>query len=220
MRNITTECHFADWCSSKSDRFLAVPLTIKLAFGETSLGLPLASALSPPAVCGCLLSHIHTKLTTAILTLYKLQVRQVIVDELTDNARQYATVTEECGVGAADYVNESGMANEGVWGSDVEIIVAATLMCTPIAVYSAYGDRQYLWQVFEPVPTTSRDDSAAVAAVGGPPSSHTCMIYLQNTNKTPTIILNQSLTFDIVGILFAIMKIDDKLIRHISICNS
>jgi len=114
------------------------------------------------------------------------QVRQVIVDELTDNARQYATITEECGTGATDYLTESRMASEGVWGSDVEIIVAATLLRTPIAVYSAFGDRQYLWQVFEPVsPTTAQDDqsvaSSSSAAESAP--SHAYMIYLQNTNN-------------------------------------
>jgi OTU-like cysteine protease len=108
-------------------------------------------------------------------------VRQTIVDELTQNARLYAAIAEEQGIGAADYVSESGMANEGVWGSDVEIFVAATLLQTPIAVYSAFGDRQYLWQVFEPIRADDESQGAAAAATSQPGSGF--MIYLQNTNN-------------------------------------
>jgi hypothetical protein len=110
------------------------------------------------------------------------QVRQTIVDELTRNARLYAAVTEEQGIDAADYVSESRMANEGVWGSDVEIFVAATLLQTPIAVFSAFGDRQYLWQVFEPIQTDEEEPQGAAAAAAAQTRS-SFMIYLQNTNS-------------------------------------
>jgi hypothetical protein len=108
------------------------------------------------------------------------QVRQTIVDELVRNARLYAAITEEQGIDATDYVSESRMANEGVWGSDVEIFVAATLLQTPIAVFSAYGDRQYLWQVFEPIQTDEEPQGAAAAAAS---TGSGFMIYLQNTNN-------------------------------------
>jgi len=97
------------------------------------------------------------------------QVRQVIVDELRrDNGRQYESVAQ------ADYVDDSRIDSEGVWGSDVEIFVAATMLRTPIAVYSAFGDHQYLWQVFQPL-------ELANAAAGPPHNDH--LIYLQNSNS-------------------------------------
>jgi len=70
------------------------------------------------------------------------QVRQLIVDELRrGGARLYASIAQP------DYISDSRVDSDGVWGSDVEIFVAATLLRTPIAVYSAFGDHQHLWQV-------------------------------------------------------------------------
>jgi len=97
------------------------------------------------------------------------QVRQLIVDELRrDEGRRYESVADR------HYVEESGIDGEGVWGSDVEILVAATMLRTPIAVYSAFGDHQYLWQVFQPL-------DRAEAAAG--PANHDCLIYLLNSNS-------------------------------------
>jgi len=96
-------------------------------------------------------------------------VRQAIVDELRrDGGRRYEAVAQP------DYVDESRIDSEGVWGSDVEIFVAATMLRTPIAVYSAFGDHQYLWQVFQPL---ERADAAAG------PANHDHLIYLQNSNS-------------------------------------
>ena len=114
-----------------------------------------------------------------------LQVRDVIVAELTDKASHYASITEEQGIRASDYVTVTRMGEEGVWGSDVEITVSATLLRTKIAVYSAFGNRQYLWQVFEPLPAEASvghtQNSATSASEAFP--VHTFMIYLQNTNS-------------------------------------
>ena len=96
----------------------------------------------------------------------------MIVDGLRNNARG--------GIVAVDYVSRSRMADDGVWGTDVEISVAATLMRTPIAVYSEIGCGQHLWQVFEPLPTVSEEESVEAAA--GVALGHACMIYLKNTN--------------------------------------
>ena len=99
-------------------------------------------------------------------------MRQLIVDELRrEEGRQYDSIAQ------SDYVEESRIDCEGVWGSDVEIFVAATMMRTPIAVYSAFGDRQYLWQVFRPL---ERADAAAAAAA---PAAHDHLIYLLNSNS-------------------------------------
>jgi len=126
---------------------------------------------------------------------YHLEVRQAIANELRYNARQYSTVTQEQDNSPVDYLEESRIDQEGVWGSDVEILVAATMMRTPIAVYSAFGDRQHLWQVFEPV---ERSEGGAVAAAaagaeGGAGAAAAAadrneadigvMIYLQNSTN-------------------------------------
>ena len=97
------------------------------------------------------------------------QVRQLIVDELRrEGNRLYASIAQP------DYVDESRIDSEGVWGSDVEIFVASTMLRTPIAVYSAFGDHQHLWQVFQPL---ERADAAAA------PANHDHLIYLQNSNS-------------------------------------
>lgn len=122
---------------------------------------------------------------------YHLEVRQAIADELRYNARQYSSVTQEQDNSPIDYLEESRIDQEGVWGSDVEILVAATMMRTPIAVYSAFGDRQHLWQVFEPV---ERSEGAAAGAEGGAGAAAAAaadrneadvgvMIYLQNSTN-------------------------------------
>ena len=96
-------------------------------------------------------------------------MRQLIVDELRrDGGRQYASIAQP------DYIEESRIDTEGVWGSDVEIFIAATMLRTPIAVYSAYGDHQYLWQVFQPLERVEG---------GAGPANHDYLIYLQNSNS-------------------------------------
>lgn len=122
------------------------------------------------------------------------KVRQAIADELRYNARQYSSVTQEQDNSPIDYLEESRIDQEGVWGSDVEILVAATMMRTPIAVYSAFGDRQHLWQVFEPVERSEGAAAAAAAAAaeGGAGAAAAAdrneadvgvMIYLQNSTN-------------------------------------
>jgi hypothetical protein len=107
---------------------------------------------------------------------YHYEVRKKIVDELVRNSQLYEAITADHETDTADYIAQSRMASEGVWGTDVEIAVASTLIQTPIAVFSAFGDRQYLWQVFEPIQPVPQDADAANAGMN-------CMIYLQNVNN-------------------------------------
>jgi hypothetical protein len=69
------------------------------------------------------------------------QVRRRIVEELIGNAALYQAITGDQDANSADYVAQSQMNNDGIWGTDVEIAVAATIMQTPIAVFAAFGDR-------------------------------------------------------------------------------
>lgn len=94
------------------------------------------------------------------------QVREVLVQEIHDNSRLYSAVTSNHSI--ASYVRESQMNEEGVWGSEVEIFVAATLLQTPIAVFAAFGER-YLWQVFKPLRYTEPREKS--------------MLYLHNSNN-------------------------------------
>lgn len=49
-----------------------------------------------------------------------------------------------------DYVQSSGMRQEGTWGTDVEIYTAAHMLQTNIYVYSAYGPDQLKWMCHSP----------------------------------------------------------------------
>jgi hypothetical protein len=84
------------------------------------------------------------------------------------------------------------MSYGGVWGSDVEIFVAATLLQTPIAVYAAFGERQHLWQIFEPVSDGNNNEqhqpgAADEGAVGivdvDRATSRGYMLYLRNSSN-------------------------------------
>ena len=91
-----------------------------------------------------------------------------MVDQMASNPDPYKVVVADEKVD--EYLRESRMRDEGVWGTDVEIFTAATLLGTPIAVYAAYGD-QFLWQVFKPLEAID----ARMA--------HNYMLYLINTNN-------------------------------------
>jgi hypothetical protein len=57
------------------------------------------------------------------------------------------------------YLIDTQMDNDGVWGTEVEIFAAATMLRTPIYVFSLYG-AHYQWLRFSPVP-----DSYGIIAV-------------------------------------------------------
>jgi len=64
------------------------------------------------------------------------------------------------------------MANDGEWGTNDEITVAATLLRTPIAVYSAY----------DPATTQEEYGASSSSAAESTPSHEYFMIYLKLTN--------------------------------------
>ena len=98
----------------------------------------------------------------------------MVVDAITVNQTLYSAVISNHNV--AGYLQDSRMDNEGVWGSEVEIFVAATVLRTPVAIYAPFGDR-HLWQIFQPLETSS--DSAGSSST----PEETCMLYLQNSNN-------------------------------------
>ena len=69
----------------------------------------------------------------------------------------------------SDYVQSSGMARERVWGTDIEIFAAASLLSTDIYVYVSAGNN-FTWNKF------------SKSMVHGLPPQSTCSIYIQNTS--------------------------------------
>ena len=69
----------------------------------------------------------------------------------------------------SSYVEHSNMINNGVWGSDIEIFAASSMLSTDIYVYTKTGER-FTWQKF------SR------SMLDGSSPKNKCAIYLQHTN--------------------------------------
>ena len=67
------------------------------------------------------------------------------------------------------YLDKTGMAESGVWGTDIEILSASSLLSTDIFVYTKFGNT-YKWQKF------SR------TMLGGKKPDNNCSIYLNHTN--------------------------------------
>ena len=68
-----------------------------------------------------------------------------------------------------NYLSNSQMANNGVWGTDIEILSAASLLSTDIFVYTQFGDA-YKWLKFS---RTMIDDKKP---------ENSCSIYLNHSN--------------------------------------
>ena len=68
------------------------------------------------------------------------------------------------------YLDKTGMAQNGVWGTDIEILSASSLLSTDIFVYTKFGNT-YKWQKF------SR------TMLGGKKPENNCSIYLNHTNR-------------------------------------
>ena len=68
-----------------------------------------------------------------------------------------------------NYLANSQMANNGVWGTDIEILSAASLLSTDIFVYTQFGDA-YKWLKF------SR------TMIDGKKPENSCSIYLNHSN--------------------------------------
>ena len=47
------------------------------------------------------------------------------------------------------YLEQSGMADEGTWGTDIEIFTACSLLSTDIYVYTKVGQRFQVAKVFQ-----------------------------------------------------------------------
>ena len=69
----------------------------------------------------------------------------------------------------SSYVEHSNMINNGVWGSDIEIFAASSMLSTDIYVYTKTGEH-FTWQKF------SR------SMLDGSSPKNKCAIYLQHTN--------------------------------------
>ena len=72
------------------------------------------------------------------------ELRKIICKEIQKSSATYLG-TES----AEDYFNRTGMQNETVWGTDLEISVAASLLNTSIWCYGPFGNG-YGWTKFEP----------------------------------------------------------------------
>jgi len=68
------------------------------------------------------------------------------------------------------YLHKTGVAQSGVWGTDIEILSASSLLSTDIFVYTKFG-KTYKWQKF------SR------TMLGCQKPENNCSIYLNHTNS-------------------------------------
>ena len=67
------------------------------------------------------------------------------------------------------YLQQSRMAEEGSWGTDIEIFTVCSLLSTDIYVYTKVG-QSFKWQKF------------SCTILNGKPPKYNCAIYLQQTN--------------------------------------
>ena len=75
------------------------------------------------------------------------------------------------------YLGQTKVENEGVWGTDVELLAAASLLDTGIYVYTQVGNL-YKWHKF------------SKSMVGGPCKKSLYAIYICNSN---------GIHYDVVG---------------------
>ena len=98
---------------------------------------------------------------------YHPQVRNKIINHMTSIENflvPHLNTSLEC------YLHKTRMAQSGVWGTDIEIVIASSLLSTDIFVYTKFGDT-YKWQKF------SR------TMLGGQKPENNCSIYLNHTNS-------------------------------------
>ena len=75
-----------------------------------------------------------------------------------------------CRFSLNDYIQSTEMAQESVWGSDIEIFAASCLLSTDIYVYSNVGSN-FTWNKF------------SKSMLDGSPPQNTCSIYIQHPNN-------------------------------------
>ena len=75
-----------------------------------------------------------------------------------------------------DYIQSTGMAQERVWGSDIEIFAASSLLSTDIYVYSNVGSN-FTWNKF------------SKSMLDGSPPQNTCSIYIQHTSGVHYVVV-------------------------------
>ena len=54
------------------------------------------------------------------------------------------------GHATTEYVNDTSMDDNGTWATDVEIVATATLLQTPVLVYTTYGKTK-TWLKYDPL---------------------------------------------------------------------
>ena len=98
--------------------------------------------------------------------LYHAQIRHEIINHMMNIEKflmPHMNTSLNC------YLDKTGMAESGVWGTDIEILSASSLLSTDIFVYTKFGNT-YKWQKF------SR------TMLGGKKPENNCLIYLNHTN--------------------------------------
>ena len=103
---------------------------------------------------------------------YHAQGRNKIINHMTSIENflvPHLNTSLEC------YLHKTRMAQSGVWGTDIEIVIASSLLSTDIFVYTKFGDT-YKWQKF------SR------TMLGGQKPENNCSIYLNHTNSVKSSI--------------------------------
>ena len=98
--------------------------------------------------------------------LYHAQIRHKIINHMKNIEKflmPHMNTSLNC------YLDKTGMAESGVWGTDIEILSASSLLSTDIFVYTKFGNT-YKWQKF------SR------TMLGGKKPENNCSIYLNHTN--------------------------------------
>ena len=109
---------------------------------QSSLGIP-DSVDTIVGDCNCLYRALSLEITSA--QAHHEQTREIIVDFMIKNPRSFSAYL---GRDLQEYLVEGGSPLQPkTWGTDVEILAAATLLQTPVVVYSAYRR----WLAYKPL---------------------------------------------------------------------
>ena len=122
---------------------------------------------------------------------YHYLVRQKIVSHMRDIEN---LLRPHMNMSLNDYIQSTGMAQESVWGSDIEIFAASSLLSTDIYVYSNVGSN-FTWNKF------------SKSMLDGSPPQNTCSIYIQHTSGVHyDVVLDVSLSTNSDTIMVSDLK--------------
>ena len=122
---------------------------------------------------------------------YHYLVRQKIVSHMRDIEN---LLRPHMNMSLNDYIQSTGMAQESVWGSDIEIFAASSLLSTDIYVYSNVGSN-FTWNKF------------SKSMLDGSPPQNTCSIYIQHTSGVDyDVVLDVSLSTNSDTIMVSDLK--------------